>query len=159
MAVLMSSGLCKALLDKGSLKSAFSGVSAGAGYIDIYECELDDIPPSADNSIDPAKHRKLLRFYSDRDGLGLGVAVGGEIEKAVGETWYGTAVETGSATFFRYVRTSDNGGFSDNNGWSAYGQARLQGLVGVSGADLNMDSTNVVAGDAYIVRNFVIGWE
>ncbi len=154
MAALMSSGLCKWLLVGGSLDYGVYD-----WQVLVYGCDIADVPASADDGLDPAKHKLLLRLsVSDVPNRGgqLGVAANGAIEKPPADRWYGVALDSGEATFFRFVSAYDNNGYSDNAGWAQYGYRRLQGMVGAGGADLNMDSTNIAAGVEYVVRSFKI---
>lgn len=135
MALLASTGLRTHVLGTGSLKTALA-----AGFIHIYSCAIADIPASADAAI-TASHTKLLTFYGDgaATGLNLGVADDGAIGKAAGETWSGTILVTGNATFFRFVGSADTGAASA-------AEPRLQGRVGMAGAELNIDTLALVAG-------------
>jgi hypothetical protein len=54
---------------------------------------------------------------------------------------------TGTAVFFRYVAAGDTGATSTT-------QARLQGRVGVSGAELNISSLALTSGNTQAV-NFI----
>ena len=72
---------------------------------------------------------------------------GGAIGKAPAETWAGTVLATGNAVFFRYVGSADTGALSTT-------EPRLQGRVGVSGAELNISSLALTAGQTQAV-NFI----
>ncbi|MFA5386799.1 MAG: hypothetical protein WC322_00170 [Candidatus Paceibacterota bacterium] len=135
MALLASTGLRTHVLGTGSLKTALA-----AGFLHIYSCAIADIPASADAAI-TASHTKLLTYYSDgaATGLNLGVAADGAIGKAAGETWSGTILATGNATFFRFVGSADTGAASTT-------EPRLQGRVGTAGAELNIDTLALTAG-------------
>ena len=92
---------------------------------------------------------KLVTIFGDgvSAGLNLGVAAAGAIGKAVGENWSGTVLASGTAMFFRYVAPGDTEAASTT-------EARLQGRVGVSGAELNISSLALVAGNPQAV-NFI----
>ena len=79
--------------------------------------------------------------------LALGTASGGAIGKAPAETWSGTVLATGNAVFFRYVGSADTGALSTT-------EPRLQGRVGVSGAELNISSLALTSGNTQAV-NFI----
>ncbi len=148
MAALISTGLANAMLGGSSLKSALED-----GFIDVYACSLVNIPVSADDAIDPAKHTKLLRVYGDgvSAGLNMGTADNKTIGKAAGETWAGTVLATGTATFFRYVNASDDGA-------AGAAKVRMQGRCGQSGAELNLSSLNLVSGATQAINFVSVGW-
>lgn len=144
MALLASTGLRNKLLDTGSLKSILAG-----GFIHVYSSTVSNIPATADAAVDPAVHTKLLTVYGDgiSEGLSLGTASSGAIGKDPGETWAGTVLATGNAVFFRYVAPGDTGAASTT-------QDRLQGRVGVSGAELNISSLALTSGQTQAI-NFI----
>jgi len=55
---------------------------------------------------------------------------------------------SGQASFFRMLKPADAGGVSTS-------AVRLQGSVGLIGADLNFSSVNLISGDARRINNFV----
>jgi hypothetical protein len=65
-------------------------------------------------------------------------ASGGTIVKNSGEVWSGVNVATGTATFYRLVAAGDTGASSTT-------EARVQGTVATSGADLNLTSTSLTS--------------
>lgn len=142
MALLASTGLRNKMLDNGSLKATLAG-----GFIHVYNSSVADIPATADAAIDPGKHTKLLTVYGDglSDGLNLGTAGSGAIGKASGESWAGTVLASGNAVFFRFVATGDTGASSTT-------EPRLQGRVGVSGAELNISSLALTSGNTQAVN-------
>lgn len=144
MPLLASTGLRNQLLDTASLKDILAN-----GFIHVYASTVPDIPATADAAIDPAKHTKLLTVYGDgiSAGLNLGAASSGAIGKDPGETWSGTVLATGNAVFFRYVAAGDTGTASTT-------EARLQGRVGISGAELNISSLALTAGQTQSI-NFI----
>ena len=144
MALLASTGLRNKVLDTGSIKSVLAG-----GFIHVYSSTIGNIPATADAAIAPGVHTKLLTVYGDgiSEGLNLGTASGGAIGKAAGETWAGTVLATGNAVFFRYVGGADTGVLSTT-------EPRLQGRVGVSGAELNISSLALTSGNTQAV-NFI----
>ena len=142
MALLASTGFRNKVLDSGSAKSVLAN-----GFIHVYASTLANVPLSADDAIDPAKHTLLLTVYGDGTaaGLNLGTASGGAIGKDPGETWAGTVLANGNAVFFRYVAPGDTGAATTT-------QARLQGRVGVAGAELNISTLALVAGNTQAVN-------
>lgn len=142
MALLASTGLRNKILDTGSVKSILAD-----GFIHVYASAIGDIPTTADAAIDPAKHTKLLTVYGDGTaaGLNLGTSASGAIGKAAGETWSGTVLADGNAVFFRFVGSADTGASSTT-------EPRLQGRVGVSGAELNISTLALVSGNTQSVN-------
>ena len=72
----------------------------------------------------------------------------GELEKASGETWQGLAVASGTAGWFRFVANAADAGVSSTI------LARIDGTVGISGADLNIANTSIVSGRTYTIDSF-----
>ena len=144
MPLLASTGLSNKMLDTGSLKNILAD-----GLIHIYASAPADIPTTADAAIDPAKHTKLLTVYGDgvSAGLNLGTAASGAIGKDPAQTWSGTVLTSGSAVFFRFVGSADTGAASTT-------EPRLQGRVGVSGAELNLSAMALTAGQTQTI-NFI----
>jgi hypothetical protein len=142
MALLASTGLRNKMLDTDSLKAILAD-----GFIHVYACTLANIPASADDAINPAVHTLLLTVYGDgiSEGLNLGTASGGAINKDPGEAWSGTVLATGNAVFFRHVGDADTGAASTS-------QPRLQGRVGVAGAELNISSLALESGQTRSVN-------
>lgn len=97
-------------------------------------------PASSDSAISPSN--LLLCTIKTDVGGGLHLAdtaPGGTITKSLGEIWQGTVEAGGTATFYRFVLPSDTGVASTT-------APRLQGNVGIVGADLNLSNTALVIG-------------
>ncbi|WFS20649.1 hypothetical protein P9K38_10035 [Pseudomonas sp. 905_Psudmo1] len=136
-----STGLRNHMLVTGSLKSAMDG-----SVIRIY---AGTEPASADDAIGSA----TLLCTISVDGTGTGVtlatvAASGAVTKNASEVWIGDVLVSGQATFFRMLKPADTGGVSTS-------AVRLQGNVGLIGADLNFSSTNLIVGNARRINNFV----
>jgi hypothetical protein len=71
--------------------------------------------------------------------LQLGPTASGIVSKISTETWSGVNVATGVAGYFRIVQPGDDGTLS-------YTQPRVQGSIGTTGADWNMDSVQFTIG-------------
>lgn len=146
MALSYSTPLKNNLLDNGSLKSEFDD-----GYIKVY---AGTIPADADAALGGAT---LLVTYSDNDqgeGAGQGLdldsaASGGAIAKDPAQTWSGTSVAAGTATFWRYVRSGDAGN-------TATTEVRMQGTIGGAGADLFVQSTSFANSTLYTIDYFSV---
>lgn len=126
MAIKVSTGLRNAVLATSSLKSALSN-----GVLRIY---AGAEPGSADAAVNGAT--LLCEIFSDGSAAGINLAnaaENGSISKAPGEAWSGSHIANGTATWFRHVTLADDGTAST-------AAMRIQGSVGVSGADLNLSS-------------------
>jgi hypothetical protein len=122
MSLQASTGLRGALLS--ALKTSLDG-----GKLLIFSGSK---PANADAAIGSAT---LLCTITDNDtGGGLTFDTGpsnGIIVKLPSQSWRGTNVASGVATFYRHVASGDDG-------ISSASEPRLQGTVGVSGTDLNL---------------------
>jgi hypothetical protein len=82
--------------------------------------------------------------------LQLIAPVAGVISKEAA-VWSKPAIATGTAAYFRLVRTTDD---LDND--TDFTDVRLQGTVSTSGADLNMSSINFVSGATQTIDTFTL---
>ena len=80
------------------------------------------------------------------DALHLAAPLAGAIAKESG-VWSKPAVATGTAAFFRLVRTTDD----DDDSAIAI---RLQGSISTSGAELNLSNLNIVSGATVTIDTF-----
>lgn len=140
MSVKLSTGLRDYILLTSDFKA---GVDGGVIYI------YNGTPPAtADAAL---AGNTLLMIISDNAtgaGINMDTAVAsGVIAKAPGQTWRGQAVADGTGTFFRYAGLSDDGLLSTT-------EKRLQGTVGVVGADLNFASAAFVTGQYKNIDTF-----
>lgn len=146
MAFLYSTGFKKAICDTGSMKGTFDG-----GFIKVYSAPTG--APATPDAALPGDAVLLCTFSDDggAGGLTLAVAaVGGSISKLSTQVWKGTGA-AGQAAFFRYVQTGDTGLLSTTN-------KRIQGTVGVAGADMNLASTTIVAAQEYTLDFFSLSF-
>ncbi|MNM79480.1 hypothetical protein D3C81_914120 [compost metagenome] len=132
MTTMISTGLAKALLDTGSLKTNLTGMK-----LKIY---AGTVPASADAALAGAT---LLCTITDNGGGGAltfnAAAVGNVIEKNSSQVWSGVNAATGTATFCRLELASDTGAASST-------EVRMQGDVGVAGKFLNLSSVALTSG-------------
>jgi hypothetical protein len=140
MAFQVSTALRNYMLDSGSFKAAMD-----LGFLKIYE---GTVPADADAALDTAG---LLCTLSV-DGLGTGLtweasAVSGVLSKTTSETWQGQNTDSGTATFFRFVQPADTGAASTT-------ELRVQGTVGLVGAELNLSSVTLTIGAVQTVNHF-----
>lgn len=132
MSLKASTGLRNALLAVGPLNEVMD-----LGFIKIY---AGAVPADADAAIGSATLLCTISNNSTATGIKMETAaVGGSLPKESTETWSGVNVAAGTASFYRHVAVGDTGVLSDT-------QARLQGLVGLSGAEMNLTSINLANG-------------
>lgn len=140
MAIKTSTGLRNKLLDTSPLKTIFS-----LGFLEVWS---GTVPTDADQSTSGAT--LLCRFSNNNTATGLtfaSTAAAGAITKNLAETWSKAAAATGTATFYRFVAAGDTQALSTT-------EARIQGTVGVSGADLNLATLAFVAATVYTVDSY-----
>ena len=133
MAFKISTGLRNHLLTGGSLKDGLDVM-----VVRIYS---GAVPTSADDSVGSA----VLLCVLSKNGGGTGVTfedspVAGVLSKDDAEEWYGEIVESGTASFFRGSAITDAGGSSTT-------ELRIQGTVGLVGADFLVRDVVFVEGD------------
>jgi len=126
----------------GGLKTLLDG-----GVIDIF---TGSQPASADYV---ETGTKLVRISSTSgitnvDGLRFGTAAAGVLGRTV-PAWTGSVIVAGVAGWFRFYGTTGTSGTSATT-W------RFDGGVGVSGADLNLSHTDLVADSVLTLSTFNI---
>ena len=132
MTIKASTGLRNGTLATGSLRSLLNG-----GRINIY---AGAEPASADADLGGATLLCAVTVNSTGTGINFDTAAsGGVLQKAPGEVWSGVNAATGVASFYRHVAAGDAGDASTT-------AARLQGTIGIAGADLNLSSTSLTSG-------------
>jgi len=117
------------------------------GYLDIY---AGTVPSTADASIGSAT--LLCRVSNNNSGVGLNfnlTASAGALAKLGSETWSGSNVAGGTAAFYRFVQSTDDGTLSTT-------QDRLQGAVSTSGAELNLVSVTLVLSALLTIDSFTV---
>lgn len=136
----LSTGLRNALLSGSSLKGALDG-----GEIRIYSGVE---PTTADDAIGAAV--LLCTIRANGNGLTFAQAVNGVMLKNANEVWSGVNSAAGTATFYRHVPNGDNGAASASS-------LRIQGTVGLAGADINLTSTGLIGGASQSLNFYSIG--
>ena len=137
MAIQFSSGLRDHLLISGSFKSALDG-----GVLRLY---TGAIPATAD--ADSSGLTVLCTISLDATGTGItwgSTVTAGILSKNTAEIWRGLIGTTGTATFFRFMAISDTGAASTT-------AKRVQGTMGLVGADINFSNVNLVAGNYRVI--------
>ena len=144
MALKTSTGLRNGVLSGGSLKSLLNG-----GRINIY---AGTPPATADDAVGGATLLCAITLNSTGAGINFdAAAAGGVLQKAPSEVWSGANVAGGVAAWYRHVAAGDGGTLSTT-------APRVQGLVGVAGADLNLSSVSLVAGATQTVDYYSLAW-
>ena len=138
MAFQVSTALRDYMLDTGSFKTAMDD-----GFLNIYD---GVVPVSVEDSL--ASSNLLCKLWLNPAGLTWeAVAVNGIISKNAAEVWSGVNGVAGTATYFRFVQQIDDGTADP-------AQLRVQGLVGLVGAELNLSSTALSMGATQTVNHF-----
>ena len=130
MALKTSSGLRTKMLGTQSLRDALS-----LGNIKIYS-------GPAPGSADAAATGTLLCTITNNStatGVTLDVPTGGAIQKTAAEIWSGVNTATGTAGYYRHCAPGDTAGVSTT-------EARVQGDIATSGAELNLSSVTLSNG-------------
>ena len=143
MTIKESTGLRNRTLDTGSYKSRLA-----LGFIKIY---TGAEPATADAAVTGTL---LCTISVSGGGAGLSLdttATAGVLAKSA-EIWSGAIVATGTAGYFRYSAAGDTGVSSTT-------EERLQGSVGLAGADLNLGNVALVTNastSAQAITYFVV---
>lgn len=132
MSLKLSTGLRNHMMATGSFKSAMDG-----GFIKVYSGAE---PASPDDSLGAAT--LLVTFTKDGDGTtGLtfaASATGGALSKNA-DIWRGTVGVSGTASFYRFVKTGDTGAASTTD-------IRIQGKASTLPTnELQLSSLSLVA--------------
>ena len=142
MALKLSTGLVNATMADKSFKAALEGTGAAGFFIDIYS----GARPASPN--DAATGTKLARITAAA-GARLhfaAAAVDGVIAKAAAETWQATGLANGAAGYFRVVTDADAGDTSSTNA------IRVDGVIAVSGSDMDMTNTSIALGAPLLIN-------
>lgn len=143
MTTKISTGLAAYMLATGSLRQAFA-----SSFLRVYQGAE---PATADAAL-PGDAVLLCEISVDGDGSGINLsstAGGTFITKSETETWRGEAIATGTPAYFRWVTGADAGSASAL-------LPRIQGAVGLAGAELNFSSLNFSEGAIQKVDYFVV---
>jgi len=142
MALQLSTGLRNKLLDTAAFRTIFN-----LGFVKLYS---GTVPASADATLTGSL---VLTLSNNATATGLtfaSAAAGGVITKTLAEVWSGNAVATATVTHYRLVTSTDSGVLSTTD-------ARVQGLVGLSAAEMILPVVALVNTTLYPVDTFSIG--
>lgn len=129
MTVKFSTGLRSALLSTGPLNSALS-----SSEIRIFG---GTVPTSADSDTAGATLLCTIRAAAGAPLQWAPSTSSNVLTKDLSQVWSGAVVNTGLATFYRHVLPSDTDDASTT-------RMRIQGTVGVAGADMNLGNPQLV---------------
>lgn len=145
MTIKLSTGLRNYMLDTGSFKAAFPG-GANGSRLRIFSGS----PPADADAAETGTLLVNITNNSTTTGITFDTATAGTIAKTPSETWSGVNAATNTAGYFRLTTgTADGGGSSTT-------LRRLQGSVGVSGADLNLSSVSLTSGATQTIDFFSV---
>lgn len=143
MALYLSTGMRNKMLDTNPLKSILA-----SGFIKIYS---GTVPADADTAI-AGGNTLLCTISVSSTGTGLTFATSassGVILKNASEVWSGVNAASGTASFYRHVTSADTGASSTT-------EARIQGAIGLAGAEMNLSSTSLTSGATQTVDYYAI---
>jgi hypothetical protein len=135
-------------LTGGSLKDVFKD-----GILKIYSGSQ---PTSPDDAYNGALLVSITissgAFVSGvvTNGIEFGDPASAAIAKRSGDVWSGIVASTGIAAWFRFYANGVDAGGAD----TGFVYPRIDGTIGVSGAQLNMSSTSLVAGTTITIDSF-----
>ncbi|MGE0383409.1 MAG: hypothetical protein AB7N65_24850 [Vicinamibacterales bacterium] len=142
MALKLSTGAAKKVMDTNPFKTVFN-----LCFIDIYSGTRPNDPDEAV----PGDAVKLATISNNGTATGLtfeAAATAGELEKNASEVWSEDAViATGSAAWFRMREAGTTGLGASTT------EARIDGSIATSGADLNLPTTSLVAGIPFTIQS------
>jgi hypothetical protein len=141
MAIKASTGLRNKLLDTNPFKTIMN-----LSFIKIY---TGSAPADADAAVTGTL---LCTISNNSTATGLTMAASatnGTIVKNASEVWSGVNAATGTAGYYRHVAAGDDGTSSTT-------QARIQGTIGTSGADMNLSSVALTSGATQTIDNYSI---
>lgn len=147
MAISVSRGLSKALLDTGPFNVVMDDC-----VLEIYG---GTIPANADGSLPDAEaaigSATLLCRYTDNAAAAAYLtweasAVFNVISKLASQVWKGVSAATGTATFFRYILPTDDNSASTT-------ALRIQGTVGTAYGDLLLSTVAFTATEERTINN------
>jgi len=140
MSFKVSTGLRDYMLATGSFKTAMD-----LGFLLLYS---GPVPSVADDALGAAQLLATISVSGGGTGLTWeAVPVNGIIAKESTETWQGSIVLSGTASFFRFVAVADDGLLSTT-------QKRVQGLIDSVAADLNLSNVVLTSPGIQTINHF-----
>lgn len=148
MSIMISGAFRDDLLDTGSLYDVLTGSPGMVIY--IFAGTVPASPEAAATS-----NTLLCTISTTGTGAALDFetsASSGVLPKASADVWSGICSDSGTATFYRLAPVGDT--HVEDTGGTIL---RLQGTVGLAGADLNVTSTTFTASQEKRIDYYVIG--
>jgi hypothetical protein len=156
MALRLSTGIRTAMLSAGGIGTGGTGglkTLLDGGVMDIF---TGSQPTSADYvetgtklvRISSTSGTRVFNGAEGTDGLRFGTAAAGVLPRT-NPAWTGVVSVAGVAGWFRLYGTASTSGTSATS-W------RIDGAVGVSGADLNLSHTDLVVDSVLTISTFNI---
>ena len=139
-----SSGLRNGMLGATGFSAALSGNS---------ELRIFAATAAPDSADDAETGTLLMTLSAGGDGTGLSfdVPASGTVSKTAAEVWTTPATDAaGTCKYFRLVATVDAGGLSTS-------APRVQGSIGLAGADMNLTNAAVTLGVPWTLNYFTVG--
>lgn len=128
-----------------------SGPSASTGWVavcpSVRGLKMTMVNGAGDKAIYPVQ----VLVGARPNTLQFGPPLAGLISKVATDTWTGVNLATGVAGYFRLCLPDDSFALD-----SVYQYARVQGSIGTSGADMNLDSVQFVLGATTTISGFSI---
>lgn len=121
------------------LRNAIMGTTGFKGGLDLGRIDIfsGTIPTDADATEGTGVLLLSITLDGGATGLTFDAPVAGTVKKPAAAVWKGTAVATGTASWFRLYDSNIDTGASTT-------ALRLDGTVGTSSADLIMTNVNIV---------------
>ena len=139
-----STGLRNGMLSNTGLSEALNG-----GFLKIFSAPT--IPATADAAETGTLLMTLTGGGDGTTGLEFDTPANGILGKSPTQVWMTSAIgNAGTCAYFRFVGQSDDGTYSET-------APRIQGTVGLAGADMNLTNTLVSAGAPWTLTYFNIG--
>ena len=139
MTTSISPGLLNQLLGSGGFKETMDGSE--------FRLYAGLVPAAAGDSIGAAT--LLCTIKNGASGVTFDGTTPGVLLKPASETWQGTNAASGTPSFYRLVKSADTGGASTTD-------PRVQGSVGVVGADLNISAGTLVSGAPQSISYYAV---
>lgn len=139
MTVKLSTGLVEYMAGSGSLRDAFNGQCRISLYGGVEAANADADASGATLLCEITASGDPLEFESD--------VAGGYIVKDASQTWSGTNLASGKATWYRLELTTDDRSEDPS-------AIRLQGSIGTVIGDMVMVNPNLVSGNAKTIEIF-----
>lgn len=139
MTTSISPGLQALLLGSGGFKETMDGSE--------FRLYAGLVPAAAGDSIGAAT--LLCTVKNGASGVTFDDTTPGVLLKPAAETWSGTNVASGTPSFYRLVKPADTGAASTSD-------VRVQGSVGVVGADLNISAGTLVSGAQQSISYYAV---